>query len=142
MLLRLVIAYSCVFFRIIGFIANAKEILEQFVANLTMLLLVSLRYDASFLRCVVLGRISHYLGMLVLALVCATEMNSSREIERIEVVKKKQKKKMTTTKKKKSKKRKEKQMTKRKRKKTNDKRKRKNMTKQNKRKKKTTNRIE
>lgn len=108
MLLRLVIAYSCVFFRIIGFIANAKEILEQFVANLTLLLLVSLRYDASFLRCVVLGRISHYLGMLVLALVCATEMNSSREIERIEVVKKKQKKKMTTTKKKKSKKRKEK----------------------------------
>ena len=93
MLLRLVIAYSCVFFRIIGFIANAKEILEQFVANLTMLLLVSLRYDASFLRCVVLGRISHYLGMLVLALVCATEMNSSREIERIEVVKKNKRKK-------------------------------------------------
>lgn len=55
MLLRLVIAYSCVFFQIIGFIANAKEILEQFVASLTMLLLVSLRYDASFLRCVVLG---------------------------------------------------------------------------------------
>lgn len=124
MLLRLVIAYSCVFFRIIGFIANAKEILEQFVASLTMLLLVSLRYDASFLRCVVLGRISHYLGMLVLALVCATEMNSSREIERIEVVKKKQKKKMTT-KKKKSKKRKEKQMTTTKRKKRNDKRKKK-----------------
>lgn len=93
MLLRLVIAYSCVFFRIIGFIANAKEILEQFVASLTMLLLVSLRYDASFLRCVVLGRISHYLGMLVLALVCATEMNSSREIERIEVVKKNKRKK-------------------------------------------------
>ena len=125
MLLRLVIAYSCVFFQIIGFIANAKEILEQFVASLTMLLLVSLRYDASFLRCVVLGRISHYLGMLVLALVCATEMNSSREIERIEVVKKKQKKKMTTTKKKKSKKRKEKQMTTTKRKKRNDKRKKK-----------------
>lgn len=124
MLLRLVIAYSCVFFQIIGFIANAKEILEQFVASLTMLLLVSLRYDASFLRCVVLGRISHYLGMLVLALVCATEMNSSREIERIEVVKKK-KKKMTTTKKKKSKKRKEKQMTTTKRKKRNDKRKKK-----------------
>lgn len=124
MLLRLVIAYSCVFFQIIGFIANAKEILEQFVASLTMLLLVSLRYDASFLRCVVLGRISHYLGMLVLALVCATEMNSSREIERIEVVKKKQKKKMTT-KKKKSKKRKEKQMTTTKRKKRNDKRKKK-----------------